>query len=436
MQSSRSRVVMPPRSRLYNISPIGIGTNQVESLTSYIARLSEAHCVFVTDLVRYEIFNAIEDLPKSYHRDFFRKAEQINGQNSLAKRTVTALESLTLRTDLVDLTMSRLKGIIPTNQLLRQSKAWCKYCYQYWRDSGDILYDPLLWSFKIVNYCHVHGCRLSSNCEKCGSCLTYLNKCTRPGYCSYCNSWLGEIEQKINIDAEKQLFEVWVSTNVGDLIRYLWLDKNLTRNKLRESLIYYVDVVSSGKPYVFAGMAGINPDTFWHSYKGISILSLGDLMRICYFLRIGICDFINQIAIKQSWDNNRRTNQRASILKVLDYEIVKRQLEKALSNENPKSLREIGRNIEIHPNRLMYNFPELCKAISERYKVFRRETSKKKGEELRKQVQDTIVYLQSLDIYPSQRAIKNVLHLQKIFIKPEIKQIWQDILSKQELNKE
>lgn len=36
---------IPPRSRLYRLEPVGIGTPYVESLTSYIARLAAEHCV-------------------------------------------------------------------------------------------------------------------------------------------------------------------------------------------------------------------------------------------------------------------------------------------------------------------------------------------------------------------------------------------------------
>jgi len=36
---------LPSRSRLYRLEPIGIGTPYVESLTGYIARLAETHCI-------------------------------------------------------------------------------------------------------------------------------------------------------------------------------------------------------------------------------------------------------------------------------------------------------------------------------------------------------------------------------------------------------
>ena len=43
-------LAMPPRSRLFNLEPIGIGTPYVESLISYVVRESEAHCVLPRSL--------------------------------------------------------------------------------------------------------------------------------------------------------------------------------------------------------------------------------------------------------------------------------------------------------------------------------------------------------------------------------------------------
>ena len=48
---------MPPRSRLYSLKPIGIGTPFVESITGYVSRLADAHAVSVAELVGRELFS-------------------------------------------------------------------------------------------------------------------------------------------------------------------------------------------------------------------------------------------------------------------------------------------------------------------------------------------------------------------------------------------
>jgi hypothetical protein len=55
---------MPPRSRLYSLEPIGIGTPQTESLTSYISRLAAAHSVRVRDLVIGEWWRTSDTRPR------------------------------------------------------------------------------------------------------------------------------------------------------------------------------------------------------------------------------------------------------------------------------------------------------------------------------------------------------------------------------------
>jgi hypothetical protein len=48
-------VEIKPRSRLYHLEPIGTRSPMVESLTSYITRLADAHSVYPHVLFRHEI---------------------------------------------------------------------------------------------------------------------------------------------------------------------------------------------------------------------------------------------------------------------------------------------------------------------------------------------------------------------------------------------
>ena len=50
-----AREAPPRRSRLYRLEPIGLGTPEVESLSSYLNRLAQAHCVTVSALIAHEL---------------------------------------------------------------------------------------------------------------------------------------------------------------------------------------------------------------------------------------------------------------------------------------------------------------------------------------------------------------------------------------------
>ncbi|GAX45376.1 TetR family transcriptional regulator [Tolypothrix sp. NIES-4075] len=70
----------------------------------------------------------------------------INGLQSITPVIVSAIEQLTSRQDLCSLTLvSWLKILDSVEPLLKHSCAWCPYCYQVWREQGEVIYIPLLW---------------------------------------------------------------------------------------------------------------------------------------------------------------------------------------------------------------------------------------------------------------------------------------------------
>ena len=95
------RPTLPPRSRLYSLRPLGIGTPEVESLTGYIARLAKAHYVSAGTLLGKELVGRLDKIPKirgipgipTYLRS-------INGITPFAASMVRAVESSTHRSDL------------------------------------------------------------------------------------------------------------------------------------------------------------------------------------------------------------------------------------------------------------------------------------------------------------------------------------------------
>jgi hypothetical protein len=101
-------VDLPPRSRLYSLNPIGIGTSFVESVTGYVSRLADAHAVSVADLVGREL-SLVGSKPVRPFGPFvprntttgphgFRgRAVAGNGLGETAKRWVGALERATLQ---------------------------------------------------------------------------------------------------------------------------------------------------------------------------------------------------------------------------------------------------------------------------------------------------------------------------------------------------
>lgn len=129
---------IPPRSRLFPLVPVGIGTGQSESLTSYVMRLAEAHCLYVTTLyslilhpaVRAEVENQDSEgsriALKGAH-GITRSGHTWNGVSEVASRHVRALERLTCVKDLHLLTWLPWEAAL--SHQLRQRRAWCPACF-------------------------------------------------------------------------------------------------------------------------------------------------------------------------------------------------------------------------------------------------------------------------------------------------------------------
>jgi len=130
------RSAIPSRSRLYSLEPIGIGTPETESLTSYVSRLAEAHSVRVRELVVHEL---LPSLGRSHLADarnanlltaFWRnETRALNGTQTLARNLVKALEALTGRRDLRFLTLLTWNEVLPRRHRQKPTRAWCPSCF-------------------------------------------------------------------------------------------------------------------------------------------------------------------------------------------------------------------------------------------------------------------------------------------------------------------
>jgi len=214
-------------SQLYYLTPIGIGTPLVESLTSYISRLATAHSVLPRTLVTKIILPHLErshlyreEAPVYDHlTTFWKHSSVLNGTSGTAAIWVQTLEQLTRCNELHSLTFLSFANAISCRNLVRPIQAWCSMCYTEWRRTNQVVYQPLLWHFSAVTICLGHQQQLHTKCPYCERTFHPLTSRSQPGYCSHCQSWLGvspnrESKQK-HMYEEKQH---WVSATVGNLL--------------------------------------------------------------------------------------------------------------------------------------------------------------------------------------------------------------------------
>lgn len=175
---------IPERSYLYRLQPVGMGSPYCESIISYLYRLSEQHSISLERLLS-SILKIKWNLTKNhiFHDPFF--VDQI----------VTTLEEMTGYDGLRQLTLLLWMRVIRYRFLYNYYQKWCPICYQEWRELGQPIYLPILWTLEIVNFCPRHTVPLTDRCQVCRMAWNILSKRVRVDFCPYCNAWLGSSRQ-------------------------------------------------------------------------------------------------------------------------------------------------------------------------------------------------------------------------------------------------
>jgi len=105
----------PPRSRLFALEPIGIGTPTAESMISYVTRLASAHSVSPRRLIREEFAKVSPEIAEQYSRFLNTNAIFINGLGRYSELFADIVEKLCRQPCASDLTLLPLKSLLPFN---------------------------------------------------------------------------------------------------------------------------------------------------------------------------------------------------------------------------------------------------------------------------------------------------------------------------------
>lgn len=359
--------IVPNPSRLFHLEPMGLGTAYVESLTSYVARLAEAHSVPPGTLLAIEVKPmvrqgyAINPLNSSSIVSLYGQSsvKALNGTQLGAKQLVKALEELTLRNDLQFLTLLPWAEVFPVRGLLRHFQAWCPDCYQEWQNHQQIIYSPLLWALQAVKICPAHHRPLESKCPYCDREFLPLWRDSQPGFCLRCGGWLGnncQLYPKSNTlfePTEEFKQQLWIAQSLGELMASAPnLISRPPRNTIKTMLEAYVHQYTQDNVSAFGRKFGLSRYEIIRWYSGVTIPNLDKLLLICYTLSTNLTDFLQRRVVplaseqhylltakpkkrqrSSSKVNFRNTNEREQLLEAMQL---------ALEEEPPPSLTQLA----------------------------------------------------------------------------------------------
>ncbi|WP_318615880.1 TniQ family protein [Sporosarcina sp. YIM B06819] len=384
----------PERSICYPLEPMCKESIDVESLTSYIQRISEAHSVSVSSLVRHLIFptSYTEETLGYSDNDLYRvyyKSYSINGFNQQALFFLEVLRELTDRIDLKDLTWMKLSSLLSLGDI-KVVRHWCPACI-YDQKNEEIAYEKLVWSLKSVTICLKHNCFLESTCPACKKENKQLDLHSTIGYCSKCKTWLGSnLVINNNTCEENTDWQKWVYKNVEGLMKSE-MQEIINRDVILDEVSNFLTKnfnPANNSIYNLAYNMGFNRAVILQWKNKSKKVSFESLLILSFCVNISIEKILlkeNEISISRNQIRPIKKglfNKKSFIRLSIDEKRI--ALNEFINSDEypPLKLGDVTKKIGYKSNESLREFfPDECRLISARYKAYK---AKEKSEQVKK----------------------------------------------------
>lgn len=423
-------VDLPPRSRLYRLAPIGVGTPMGECLTSYINRLAWMYRISPRALVAQEIIPNLAGLHVSpQHLGGFcrRDAMRINGAGEVAVAWSKTLGQLTMRSDLRDLTLNLWASGLSAHGLLRVSPAWCPECYHKWREDGQSVYQPLIWMLQVMTICPLHKRLLEERCQHCQQLQSAIAVRTQPGFCTQCMSWLGTphgVAKEYELEDEILTWQEWTISIFEELRQAAAFSESLLPwERFPAGLSACVEAV--GGTCLLSHLVNVSHSRIsqWRNLRLTP--SLGSVLTLCYTLDISPLELIadnptiiirtNQVR-KISWSLPLRSSFSLPVDRNIILEFIQAVLD---GRELPMGSRQIERRLGLGARTLVNRFPQEYHLVTAQYQAYRAEQARQRIAQGCAEVRQAAFALYAQGIYPSSPQLAVRLSDPNILRRPE-----------------
>lgn len=438
---------LPPRSRLFSLEPIGIGTAAAEGLISYVIRLAGAHSLSPRRLIMEEFSKVMPGIAiYRRHGLFFETdARSINGLHQHSQSFSDAVETLCGIRNAKDLTLLNLQELLPFNGagLIAAHPRWCPACYREWFDRRREAYHPLAWSFDLYHICPRHGTMLLDRCPYCNEYQHVIPHAPAIGFCCHCNNWL--VHQKAEGRSGNDT-DIWLATAIEEIVTQLpTLSTLATRDRFVSQLNLAIDRYAGCSRRRFCSEVGLCENAFQYWLTRDKKPTFPQWLTIAYGLAISPIEFMKRdFVLEQAQETLRNLNQqfkprfkRPPLTKGQSDAIEAELREEAQHAVGSISVTTIAEKHGLTRTYLKLRWPDLCRMISDAHKA--KVVALAKDERLRKYtvVRKIIDDLLERGVYPSQRILKTALNNTGIsYADPEIRQIHkQQLAAKSGTNK-
>ncbi len=363
---------------LFPIDLRGVGTSDIESLPSYIHRVSIAHGVDVGQMLKL-VNNNIPKLLR--FGNSYMRPEVMICKGKTTDSLIEAFESATGQ-NLFGSTLWIVNNLVGRSSgEVMEGFRWCPECIEE-MNKMDGAYFKLLWHMKSISACPIHRTRLISMCQHCNHDQTSYRKRTDLGYCQKCGYSLGQRGKPLR---PQDLVNTWndIGYDVVELFREI---ADLDPIDLKRDGPF----ISLSDLHRFYSEAGriedfniiLNPEdlrSLLYRHKPVSLMVV---RRIAFGFGIPLLSFLNGDAIKTipliesgnfchlktGYLESRRSNKR-------EHSAVLETINAARTIYPPLSLKALSSHVGVSKGYIEYRFPVIKNQIVEAHSNYVKEKS-------------------------------------------------------------
>lgn len=412
---------IPARTMLFCLDPIGIGTAQCESLTSYLVRLAREHSLPVRRFVSRLLFSqAIEARPQCDAKFFSQYAATINGVGPYAQRFAQVLNHGTGRTDLEMLTLRPWRQLLPPNgsKLTSAWQRWCPECMAPGDESTFATpglagsYLPLAWSIASVHACNRHGVPLVERCPHCARRQPAIPRVADFVHCDSCRRALAlpagsktePSAPDVSPPSPLAVAEELISLNAA-------IDPDAVHRRWTDAVSRRIADMGCDRATLCRGV-GLNPRAMnaWMT-RGTGV-SIDALIKVLGGLQMSVLDVFGSIdpAARQSSAAGERPHCKTAVRREhhsLEVRALAASLlDQAAAADQPKMLREIAATLGTSTGFIRYWHPQKVANLRSRHLEIQRTERLARLERHRRDVEAAVEQLKANGLFPGRKAVE------------------------------
>jgi hypothetical protein len=408
---------IPPRSRLFNLPPAGLGTDRVEGLLSYLIRLARAHCVSPRRMVKVELTAAAPAIARMQFGGFFlRDAATVDGLGKYATRLSETLGRLTGREDLRLLTLLPLQALLPAvgPGLLAGRPKWCSACLEEMAKNGEV-YRPLVWSFALYRVCTQHKLAMQDGCPKCGRTQPPVPRYPDLARCDHCGAAL---TTEMPAAVATNSLNAWVTTAIEDIVTHLpEFDCVATQGHFVEIVRSLVDRQTDGNQVRFCREVGLASRALKCWLLRDERPSFPQLLTVCHGLGVVPSQFLlNRLPTDGGLCRLPKAllaRAERPLLSPAERRRIGAKLGEVVADSaDVASVATVARRLGLGKSVLSYWFPDRCRKILVKHRAARSARAGQRLREDRRKVAEAVHTMLLRGEYPGMRRVN--LELQNL----------------------